>query len=171
MIKLIKWTERQFDFNMPETMFPAIIARLCGSPARIEEIAKSITPGTLLKKTDDSWSVQENIGHLYDIDELNLLRLQEYIDKKDELSPADMSNRKTYEAGYNSQNIDDILAMLRKRRSEYVFQLENVDEEIITRYSYHPRLKLPMRLIDHAYFAAEHDDHHIAIIRNIISQI
>jgi hypothetical protein len=28
----------------------------------------------------------------------------------------------------------------------------------------HPRLKQPMRLVDHLYFAAEHDDHHLARI-------
>jgi hypothetical protein len=28
----------------------------------------------------------------------------------------------------------------------------------------HPRLQTPMRLIDHLYFVAEHDDHHLARI-------
>jgi hypothetical protein len=32
----------------------------------------------------------------------------------------------------------------------------------------HPRLKMPMRLVDHLFFVAEHDDHHLAIIGGVI---
>jgi hypothetical protein len=34
----------------------------------------------------------------------------------------------------------------------------------------HPRLKTPMRLVDHLYFVAEHDDHHLARIRELLSE-
>jgi hypothetical protein len=36
-----------------------------------------------------------------------------------------------------------------------------------SRTSLHPRLQQPMRMIDHAYFVAEHDDHPIERIRAI----
>jgi hypothetical protein len=32
----------------------------------------------------------------------------------------------------------------------------------------HPRLKEPMRLVDHLFFVAEHDDHHLAWIWKLI---
>jgi hypothetical protein len=32
----------------------------------------------------------------------------------------------------------------------------------------HPRLKAPMRAIDHLYFVAEHDDHHLAMIEEFL---
>jgi hypothetical protein len=32
----------------------------------------------------------------------------------------------------------------------------------------HPRLKQPMRLVDHLFFVAEHDDHHLALIRELL---
>jgi hypothetical protein len=32
----------------------------------------------------------------------------------------------------------------------------------------HPRLKQPMRLVDHLYFVVEHDDHHVARIWEMI---
>jgi len=170
MIKLIKWTDRSFEFNSPLELFPAIVGRLAGTPARLEELAKSIPPDRLIKKTGENWSVQEHIGHLPDIEVLHMLRLQEYLDKKDELSAADLTNKKTYEANHNSKKINELLSLFRKLRTEYVQKLDGLDEDAISRYSYHPRLKIPMRLIDMAFFAAEHDDHHIAIIREIISQ-
>lgn len=169
MIKLIKWTDRTFDFSFPEGLFPAIVSRLAGTPARLEELAKSLPADILVKKNGDSWSIQENIGHLLNVEELHIQRIQEYLDKKDELSPADMTNKKTNEANHNSKKIDEILDMFRKSRMDFVSKLDELNEDEISRYSYHPRLKIPMRLMDIAYFAAEHDDHHIAIIRNLIS--
>jgi|GEM_PF-4393916 len=32
----------------------------------------------------------------------------------------------------------------------------------------HPRLKTPMRIVDLAYFVAEHDDHHLSRIRELV---
>jgi hypothetical protein len=32
-----------------------------------------------------------------------------------------------------------------------------------------PRLKTPMRLVDHLFFVAEHDDHHLAISWGMVS--
>jgi hypothetical protein len=31
----------------------------------------------------------------------------------------------------------------------------------------HPRLRQPMRFVDHLYFVAEHDDHHLATISEL----
>ncbi len=40
--------------------------------------------------------------------------------------------------------------------------------ETLGKTALHPRLKTPMRLIDSLYFVAEHDDHHLAIISNLL---
>jgi hypothetical protein len=37
--------------------------------------------------------------------------------------------------------------------------------------SLHPRLQQPMRLIDHALFVAEHDDHHLARITELLPSV
>jgi hypothetical protein len=38
-----------------------------------------------------------------------------------------------------------------------------------SRTSMHPRLQQPMRMMDLAYFVAEHDEHHIQRIKEIAS--
>ena len=50
----------------------------------------------------------------------------------------------------------------------FVAQLEAMDEETIALTAQHPRLQQPMRVIDMALFVAEHDDHHIASITEIL---
>jgi hypothetical protein len=112
--------------------------------------------------------VNEHIGHLIDLDELDHTRLDEFIAGVDALSAADMSNRRTHEAGYNDVVTRTILDYFRARRGELVERLEELSDEQIARSAMHPRLQKPMRLVDWTYFVAEHDDHHVARIRELI---
>jgi hypothetical protein len=86
----------------------------------------------------------------------------------DILMPADMSNKKTNLADYNSKDINDILKQFSAARNSLITKAESLDDIIIIRTAIHPRLNREMRLVDMLYFAAEHDDHHLAVIRNLI---
>jgi hypothetical protein len=81
-----------------------------------------------------------------------------------QLTVADLSNRQTDEAQHNQRSIDEILAQFRSARSRLVTSAEEIDPAIFGRAILHPRLKTPLRLVDHLYFVAEHDDHHLAHI-------
>ncbi len=167
MVIITKWIDRKFDFNFPIGVFPWIVERLRGTPARIEELVKTIPLSGLTKKPDSKWSIQENIGHLIKVEELHNNRIDDFLAKKEILIPADMENRRTHDADYNSQNIESILKSFRVVRMNFVKRLEELDEDIIARSSHHPRLNTRMRLIDMAYFAAEHDDYHLAVITHL----
>ena len=45
-----------------------------------------------------------------------------------------------------------------------IAQLEKLDSAVFPRSATHPRLGVPMRLVDLMLFIAEHDDHHLAAI-------
>ncbi|MFY9647819.1 MAG: DinB family protein, partial [Terriglobales bacterium] len=62
-----------------------------------------------------------------------------------------------------------ILSEFRSARSRLLSRVEKIDPALLTRILSHPRMKTPMRLVDHLYFAAEHDDHHLAHIWELIS--
>jgi hypothetical protein len=46
--------------------------------------------------------------------------------------------------------------------------VERFETELFARSMLHPRLKTPMRLVDHLFFVAEHDDHHLAKIWELV---
>jgi len=46
--------------------------------------------------------------------------------------------------------------------------LDSYDESSVVRAALHPRLQQPMRVLDLAFFVAEHDDHHLAHITRLI---
>ena len=63
---------------------------------------------------------------------------------------------------------EDILAEFRKARSLLTDRLTQLEPALFSRSIPHPRLKTPLRLVDHLYFVAEHDDHHLARIWELL---
>jgi hypothetical protein len=163
------WFERKFEFAFPVEQHPNLCARLRGTPARLEEIARGVARDLLVRKPGEKWSAQEHAGHLLDLEPLWMARVDDYFTETVELTWADLSNRKTHEAHHNERPIGEILAGFRNARLGLVSRVETIDPAIFTRTILHPRLKTPMRLVDHLYFAAEHDDHHLAHIWELIN--
>lgn len=164
MVQQTKWVERSFNFDFPAGMFSVIVERLNGTPARMEEKIKNIPYMILELPYNNGWSIQEHAGHLIDLEALHSKRLEEFEAGATTLSPAEMSNQKTYEANYNNRSISDIMKEFRRVRKEFVQRIATYDEAMATRTAVHPRLQKPMRLVDMLYFVAEHDDHHLTII-------
>ena len=158
----LRWTDRRFTFDLPEDLFPAIVERLRGTPARIEDKVRDLSPTLLTHRDGDAWSIQEHIGHLLDLDELHSGRLDDFLAGAEVLRAADITNRKTWDANYNDRPLADLLAGFRRERNRFVARLDAWDPDLLSITARHPRLHQPMRVIDMALFTAEHDDHHLA---------
>jgi hypothetical protein len=139
-----------------------------GTPARLEDRLRSIAAEILTKRDGERWSIQENAGHLLDLEPLVKQRLDEYLAGAKALHAADMSNRKTYEADHNQVSIEAILTEFREQREQLVDRLDNLPLETFALVAHHPRLNVPMRLVDMIFFQAEHDDFHLARISELI---
>jgi hypothetical protein len=168
MSQIPNWFERRFEFSFPVALYPNLCIRLRGTPARLEEIVRAYPHKQLVQQPEAKWSAQEHAGHLLDLEPLSLARVDDYGAGAVELTVADLSNRKTHEAGHNDRRIEEILAEFRKARSRLLDRVARLDPAIFARSIPHPRLKTPMRLVDHLYFVAEHDDHHLARIWELL---
>jgi len=167
MVARVEWFKRQFSFELPIEMFANVVERVRGTPARLEELTHSLSREVLTRRDGDKWSIQEQAGHLLDLEGLWMSRLDDFEAGRDQLSPADLTNRKTHEANHNANSIENVLAAFRKQRSEFVRRLDDYDEELVRRTGLHPRLNTEIRVIDHIFFVAEHDDHHLARISEL----
>ena len=168
MIPQLPWTKRTFNFDFHPGLFPNILERLKGTPARISEMISGPGDQQLTYKTNGKWSIKEHIGHLHDLEELHYGRIDDFLNHASVLRAADMTNKKTNEAGHNSKSIEELIEQFRKSRKEFTERLEQLDEQQVIITSMHPRLNQPMRLVDMMYFTAEHDDHHLAVIRKLL---
>lgn len=164
MIHLQNWIDRGFPFPVAVGLFPAILARLRGTPDRLEALSMTLTQDELMQKPRKGWSVQEHIGHLLDLELLHIGRVDDFVAGKSELRPADMTNRMTDSRGHNHKPIDDVLRAFIERRNMLVDIFTKIDDRTHEVSLWHNRLASRMRLVDLAYFVAEHDDHHIARI-------
>jgi uncharacterized damage-inducible protein DinB len=152
-------------------MFPFVVERLRGTPARIEDKVRGLSPAVLTRRDGGSWSIQEQIGHLLDLDELHAGRLDDYLAGATVLRAADMKNRRTHEANHNARPIEELLRDFRYERELFVARLDGWDESLISLTALHPRLNQPMRVIDMAFFTAEHDDHHLTRMTELATML
>ena len=164
-----KWTDRKFTFDFPAGWMPDILERLHGTGPRITEMTRGIPESKLESAPVGRWSIKEHIGHLSDLEELHMGRLDDFAGRKNTIRAADMSNAKTYAAQHNKKSSDELIAEFIEKRRQFIDRLAKLDDETQLFSAMHPRLNTLMRPVDVAYFTAEHDDHHLASMREIVN--
>lgn len=163
------WFERRFNFDLPVSAAPGIIERLRGTPVRVEHRLSAIPRDILIRRpSPDHWSIQENAGHLLDIEAVWLTRINDLAIGRNTLTPGDAENRATFQAHHNEHPLGRIVERLVEARAELVGQLEGADEADWLRSAMNREIQKPMRLLDLAVYIAEHDDHHLATITELL---
>ena len=165
---VLPWLEYHWDFVFPVGMYRAILERLRGTPARVDALVAGVPAARLVRRDGDRWSAQEHVGHLIAVERLWETRISELLAGATQLTAADMSNRLTAAADLNRLPIGDIAAALRAARAATLARLDPLTLNDAARVAHHPRLNRPMRLVDLCFFAAEHDDHHLAMARALL---
>ncbi len=164
----MKWTDRVFRFGIPEGWLFNILERLAGTVPRIRTMVGSLPEALTRYQPEGRWSIREHIGHLADLEELHAGRLDDFIARRDTLRPADMSNLKTVQAQHNTMDPERLIHDLESRRNQLIDRLLRLDDDTQRFLSLHPRLQVMIKPVDMAFFTAEHDDHHLASIREIV---
>lgn len=156
-----KWFERKFDFDLGTDKYAAVYNRLQRAPETVKDMVLSLPEDVLVFKPDGKWSIKEHTGHLSMLEPIWRIRFQDIRAGNAVLTPADLENRATTEAGFNKHTISSLLEKFIYERGLTLALLNSFDPPDNGRTSMHPRLQQPMRVIDLAYFVAEHDDHHL----------
>ncbi len=167
MIQQTPWFDRRFHFDFPISDFPVIFSRLEGAMFRLHSILAN-ADDEACSVGNGGWSVKEEMGHLSDLEELWFRRLQDFLDGREILSAADLTNRKTHEAGHNERSLEQLMQLFVGQRQKTLETIYDFDGGLLRLTAVHPRLQQPMRLVDSLYFVAEHDDHHIAKISALL---
>jgi uncharacterized damage-inducible protein DinB len=163
-----KWFGRKFDFSFPVEIMPNICTRLRGTTPRLQDMLRGRTRDVFTRKAQGHWSVLEEAGHLLTLEPLWLARAEDYVKGHAELTAADLTNQATDDANFNSQGLEEVLGEFWMARGQLLARVEGLDAAALSRMLVHPRMKVPMRLVDHLYFVAEHDDHHLARIWELV---
>jgi uncharacterized damage-inducible protein DinB len=164
-----RWFDRKFELGLTAEAAPALLERLGRTPERLAAAVRGLPAEFLTRRIAGKWSIQENVGHLFDLESLWDQRLDDYDNGATELHPADLENRKTHEAAHNDRSISDLLADFSAARGRIVDRLARMSQAEFARTALHPRLRQPMSVVDLCFFVAEHDDHHLRTIDELRS--
>lgn len=165
----IRWVERSFSFGLEPGLLPSIIERLGGTPVRLVDLLKHATDEQLSTGPPGKWCIKEHIGHLMDLETgLHDPRIDDFRNRATVLRPWDGTNRMTTDAGYGDRPVAELLERFHGIRRHFVDRLGSIPDEVHRHQALHPRLQVMMRPVDMAFFVAEHDDHHLATIRELL---
>lgn len=159
----LRWFDRKMTFGLPKEMLPFYLERLEGTLPRIEWKVKSLSDEQLSSKPGDSWSIKQHIGHLAEVDRVANTRIGEMRSGAEVLSPAVFEPQ-----DYNPWPIRQVIEFFRATRESNLAAYRAIPENQLLQSSRHPRLGVPMTPVDLAWFDAEHDDHHLVKINEII---
>lgn len=162
------WIERRFNFDFPPEKFPDLLERLRGTPVRVEALVAGLSRDALTASDGQGWSIQQNVGHLVDCEALWHRRFEQFLAGETELCGVDMGRAARAAPGHHEREFADLLASLRSLREQQVALLEATTPADWARTARHPRLDQQMRLVDLMLFAADHDDYHLARIRQLV---
>jgi len=165
------WFERVFDLGISVEAAPEILERLRGTTLRLEERTAIVPSALLTRRIEDQWSFQEHVGHLVDLEVLWAARIGDFEGGAESLRPADLENRATWEGNHNSRLLSSLLEEFRGCRDSLLARCEGMGESSLARTALHPRLGKPMTVVDLLYFVAEHDDHHLASITELVRRL
>jgi uncharacterized damage-inducible protein DinB len=168
MIDSTPWLEREFDTVVPLEMFPNLLERLRGTPARVEDRLRQVPAETAASRRGGAWSILENVGHLLQAESLWAIRLDDFEAGRKELTPARFEAWRVGEAQFNRRVARDLCSAFRTARAHLVGRLERLNDTVLGAVARHPRLDRPMRVVDLMLFIAEHDDHHLVAITRLL---
>ena len=162
------WFERSFDLGVPLAAVPDLIERLRGTPFRLVERTARASSEALTQRRDTNWSIQEHVGHLLDLEALWLGRLDDLEAGAEAMRAADLKNHATWEANHNTADLASLLDAFSVERGIFLGRVAALDQSVLARAALHPRLMKPMTVADLCFFVAEHDDHHLAAITEML---
>ncbi|CAM4233799.1 DinB family protein [Cytophagaceae bacterium 50C-KIRBA] len=163
-----KWFERHFQFGNTQQIFPSILERLSGTSIRLTDKLIGASEKILTQSEGNSWSIKENIGHLIDLEPLWQGRIEDILSGQTQLRYTDLDNSQTHSANHNATSIHELVDSFKRYRLETIQMLQTLQPENLLQSALHPRLKIPMNLQDHLLFVADHDDHHLAAISQLL---
>jgi hypothetical protein len=170
-VRQAAWTSRSFRHQVTVDLFPSVLERFRGTPARLSELTAAAPAEWRTAQPEGKWSVQEHVGHLLDLELLGEQRLNDFRERAATLAAADMTNRKTAEARHNDVDLADLLQRFRAAREHLVARIASLTPDILIHSARHPRLDRYMNVTDWIFFMCEHDDHHLARIREQLTDL
>lgn len=99
------WFERRFHCDLPSDNHHDVLVRLIGTPLRLRELCHGVPHDRLTAHRDGTWSIQQNAGHLLDLEPLWNGRVADLLQGATTLRPADLQNGATHRTRHDEADL------------------------------------------------------------------
>jgi hypothetical protein len=139
-------------------------------PTTLKDVIEKIDSKLLLDRPQQKWSIQTHVGHLLTMESLWIGRLDDFFLQRSTLRAWNGTNADTESAGFDDQNLQQILEDFQSIRNAHVNMVSKNLEVLMTRECYHERSSKTISFLDHLHWITQHDHEHLKIINDRISQ-
>lgn len=168
-LPLTPWSERQLRFGRGMEELPVLLERVLGTPARLAQLTVHEPLERLSLRRQGRWCVLEHIGHMVHLQDRMDERVDDFAAQRACLCRIDLAGQEAILAGYSSRALGDILEEFRLKRIYFAERVLQLDPGALRHRAQHPCRNETMSVADMVLYLAEHDDHHLALMRRLLS--
>jgi len=165
----IPWSQRVFDYGRSLDELPVLLERVQGTTARLSNLLARQPMAKLLHREEGKWSAMEHLGHLLALQERFEPRVDDFQQRLPKLCVINLQDQDPFIQGQRSRSLGDVLEEFRLKRLRFAYRVETLHHRSLVHAAYHQCQARAMRPMDMLLWIAEHDDHHLAIVRDLLN--
>jgi DinB superfamily len=165
----VPWSQRKFDYGRSLDELPVLLERVQGTTARLSAVLSRQPLQNLHLRVQGKWSVMEHIGHLITLQDRFEPRVDDFELRRDRLSDINLKDQQPIIQGHRLRAVGDVLEEFRLKRLAFAKRVERLHRGALEHVAYHACQDRSMRPMDMLFWIAEHDDHHLASIRGLLT--
>jgi hypothetical protein len=110
----------------------------------------------------------EHIGHLIFLQDRMDERVDDFAAQRPCLCRIELNDQDRILAGYTARALGDVLEEFRLKRTYFVERVQGLDPGALRHQAQHPCRDQRMSVTDMVLYLAEHDDHHLVLMRRLL---
>jgi hypothetical protein len=167
-MRITPWAERQLSFGKGLEELPVMLERVKGTTARLRNLTSHVPRERLLLRPYGQWSVVDHIGHLIYLQDRSEEHVDDFVSRRNELCQIDLSDQASILDLHRRQELGDLIEEFRLKRDYFVRRIQDMDPGALRHQALNRCRGVRMTIVDTILYVAEHDDHHLASMRNIL---
>ncbi len=167
-IQVKPWDQRTLAYGRSLEELPVLLERVLGTPARLADLTAHEPLERLSLRRQGRWSVLEHIGHLIHLQDRMDERVDDYAAQRACLCSIDLGDQERVLSGFTSRALGDVLQEFRLKRAYFVERVRSLDPGALRHQAQHPCRDQRMSVADMVLYLAEHDDHHLVLMRKLL---
>lgn len=163
------WNQRELQFGRSLDELPVLIERIQGTHARLAALLRDQPLERVHLRVEGRWSVIEHAAHLIALQDRFEPRAEDFERQRERLCEIRLDGQDAELRRHRVRRLGDVLEEFKLKRQAFTQRVDSFAHNVLEHVAIHPCKARPMRAVDMLHWIAEHDDHHLATIRHLLT--